>query len=252
MQTSQQQQKMDHNNKLFAGFFISFDSSSQASLPAVKKEYEAILHVVKGNFFTEEQASLKEFQNNLDKVNLLHISTHSFLQGKENIPVLQLADGKFFLFELYGKTFQPQLIVLSACRTGHGMLAEGEGIISLARGFTATGAGGIVAGLWDMNDESTAELMGSFYKHLTKNKQPADALYAAKKEWLTQQQDQNFKKLPYFWAGLIYVGDDKPVNIEKKNAAAPIGWIAAALVAGILILIFFKGRKRKWPDKNGL
>lgn len=67
-----------------------------------------------------------------------------------------------FLFELYGKLFQPQLVVLSACRTGHGMLAKGEGIISLARGFTAAGAGGIVAGMWDMNDETTASLMGSF------------------------------------------------------------------------------------------
>lgn len=246
LQTWQQQLKIEHNNKQFAGFFISFDSSKKASLPAVKKEYEAIKNTVKGNFFTEQKATLKEFKATLGQVNLLHISTHSFLQGKENIPVLQLADADFFLFELYGKAFQPQLIVLSACRTGQGMLAEGEGIISLARGFTATGAGGIVAGLWDMNDESTAELMGNFYKLLAKDKRPADALYAAKLEWMSQQHAQSFKKLPYFWAGLIYVGDNQPVDLTKKNAApAVIGWVAAALLTIVLILVFLKRLKKK-------
>ncbi len=245
LQTLQQQQQPKKNNKQFAGFFISFDSSTNASLPAVKKEYASLNNLVKGNFFTEKDASLKAFQNQLDKVNLLHISTHSFLQGEENIPVLQLADDKFFLFELYGKSFQPQLVVLSACRTGHGMLAEGEGIISLARGFTATGAGGIVAGLWNMNDESTAGLMGDFYHHLRNDHHPAAALNAAKKEWLKKQHEQYFNMLPYFWAGIIYVGSNQPIELATKKTEIPFMWMVVAaflLLSGIYY--FFKWRKK--------
>jgi CHAT domain-containing protein len=245
LQTWQQQQKINYPNKIFAGFFISFDSSSKASIPAVKKEYNALSKLIDGNFFSEKEASLKSFQEAIEKVNLLHISTHSFLQGQENMPVLQLADDKFFLFELYGQSFQPQLVSLSACRTGYGMLAEGEGIISLARGFTAAGAGGIVAGLWNMNDESTAELMGNFYEQLIKNHRPADALHFAKLQWLEKSHDQNFKKLPYFWAGLIYAGNNQPINISEKSETKKIfWWIGGGIIVVFFVRFFLKKRKR--------
>ena len=242
LQTMWQQKKIEHPAKSFAGFFISFDSSGRSSIPAVKKEFEEIHNVVDGHFFREKEASLKAFNNQLGEVNLLHISTHSFLQGRENMPVLQLADDKFFLFELYGKIFSPQLVVLSACRTGHGMLAQGEGIISLARGFTSTGAAGIVAGLWDMNDETTATLMGTFYRQLAIDHQPANALHTAKLQWLQQKKGQQFQMLPYFWAGMIYSGDNQPVEIKQKNTFSQLWWIAA--IAFAVIIIFFGRRKR--------
>ena len=199
---------------------------------------------MKGDFFSDDKATLQAFNQQLEKVNLLHISTHSFLQGKENMPVLQLADNKFFLFELYGKTFHPQLVVLSACRTGHGMLAKGEGIISLARGFTATGAAGIVAGLWDMNDETTATLMGTFYKELSSGKNPATALQQAKLQWLQQQHGQQFQKLPYYWAGMVYSGDNESVETNQQNKYSKYWWLAAIVVLGIFFL-------KKKPVKIG-
>ncbi len=241
LQTALQQEQVRRPHQLFAGFFVSFDSSAQTSLPAVRKEYDAIRNVIDGDFFREKDASLAAFNKSLGEVNLLHISTHSFLQGKENMPVLQLADNKFFLFELYGKSFQPQLVVLSACRTGHGMLAEGEGIISLARGFTATGAAGIVAGLWNMNDEATATLVGIFYRQLVANNRPADALHAAKLQWLQEKNGQDLQKLPYFWAGMIYSGDNLPVDIHKKNGPGKLWWVAAVVAASLVY--YFRRRK---------
>ncbi|MEP7238477.1 MAG: CHAT domain-containing tetratricopeptide repeat protein [Ferruginibacter sp.] len=242
LQIRLQQQKIKHPSKSFTGFFISFDSSSQSSLPAVKKEYDEIHAIMQGDYFNDKEASLSAFNRQLGEVNLLHISTHSFLQGKENMPVLQLADDRFFLFELYGKTFHPQLVVLSACRTGHGMLAKGEGIISLARGFTATGAAGIVAGLWDMNDETTASLMGSFYKLLRSGQSPASALQHAKLQWLQNKNAQQFQKLPYFWAGMVYSGDNDAVEINIKKSIS-IWWLIA-VVAALAGLIFIIKKKR--------
>jgi CHAT domain-containing protein len=242
LQTTLQQRNLAHPSTSFAGFFISFDSSSQSSIPAVKKEHEEIAAIMKGRFFNEQKATITAFNEQLAQVNLLHISTHSFLQGKENMPVLQMAGDRFFLFELYGKTFHPQLVVLSACRTGHGMLAKGEGIISLARGFTASGAAGIVAGLWDMNDETTAKLMGSFYKFLSAGQNPANALQQAKLQWLQQQNSQQFQKLPYFWAGLVYSGDNNPVSVGPKNDHAIWWWIVVAVAATGLIYLVKKKR----------
>lgn len=241
LQTKLQQQKISHPSKSFAGFFISFDSS-RASIPAVKKEYNEIHAVMHGNYYKEAEASLAAFNKQLADANILHISTHSFLQGKENMPVLQMTDDKFFLFELYGKSFHPQLVVLSACRTGHGMLAKGEGIISLARGFTATGAAGIVAGLWDMNDETTATLMGSFYSLLSSGQNPATALHDAKLQWLQNKNGGQFQKLPYYWAGMVYSGDNNRVEISQQKKSLNWWWIT--VVAAIAGLIFFIKKKR--------
>ena len=240
LQTQLQQQKIKHPSKSFVGFFISFDSSSQSSLPAVKKEYNEIHAVMKGDYFEDKKASLAAFNKELATANILHISTHSFLEGIENMPVLQLADDRFFLFELYGKTFNPQLVVLSACRTGHGMLAKGEGIISLARGFTATGAGGIVAGLWNMNDETTASMMESFYKLLSSGESPAAALQHAKMQWLQNTNGQQYQELPYYWAGMVYSGDNEPVEISRQNNYSKWWWLVSVVIAGFLFFLFKK------------
>jgi CHAT domain-containing protein len=124
------------------------------------------------------------------------------------------------------------------------MLAEGEGIISLARGFTATGAGGIVAGLWNMNDEATASVMETFYHHLSRHESPSSALYAAKKKWLNDTHEQGFKKLPYFWAGVIYVGDDQPVALQTRDKLLPLLSIAGMMLV-LLATVYFLWRVRR-------
>jgi CHAT domain-containing protein len=247
LQTKDQQQRHQYPSQQFSGFFISFDSSNTA-IPAVKKEFESIRSVMKGSYFLEGQASLNNFDQQLNEANVLHISTHSFMQGKENVPVLQLADSRFFLFELYGKKIHPQLVVLSACRTGQGMLAKGEGIISLARGFTATGAAGIVAGLWDMNDEATAVLAGNFYRSLNNGKRPAAALHDAKLDWLQDKDLQHFQKLPYFWAGMVYCGDNSQVKLDAADKFSR-WWIVGGLI--ITALFIYIKRKRLAPLTTG-
>jgi tetratricopeptide (TPR) repeat protein len=237
LRTLGQQRKMERPGIRFAGFFLSYDSNARAAIPAVKKEYAEIERMVSGQFFLEEQASGRAFRENLPKANILHISTHAFLQGPDQLPVLQLADDRFYPYDLYGQEFQPQLLVLGACRTGYGMLAEGEGIISLSRAFTAAGAGGVIASLWNVNDESTAGLMGSFYRNLSTSPIPADALHSAKLEWLAQLHDNPLLNLPYFWAGSIYIGSDAPVQIQLKSTS--ISWYAlAALAFAVFFLIY--------------
>jgi CHAT domain-containing protein len=237
LQTRQKQLQSVKPGKLFAGYFISYDSSKKESIPAVLKECSDIRAIVKGKFYTENAAKYDQFLQSLQEADILHISSHSFLQGSDKLPVLQLADDRFFLFELYGHTFRPQLVVLSACRTGYGMLSEGEGIISLSRGFTAGGAGGIIAGLWNMNDESTATLMGYFYQQLTKKNQPSVALREAKLEWLVNEHDNPVMKLPYFWAGSIYCGNDQPVAIDGRTSVSYYWWIAAGLCGLLLVAL---------------
>jgi CHAT domain-containing protein/tetratricopeptide (TPR) repeat protein len=73
-----------------------------------------------------------------------------------------------------------ELAVLSACETGLGEVADGEGVFGLQRAFHVAGCKNVVASLWKVDDEATAALMGLFYHKLwQEGLPPLDALRQA-------------------------------------------------------------------------
>ena len=58
------------------------------------------------------------------------------------------------------------LVVLSACETGVGKAAAGEGLIGLQRSFHVAGARTVIASLWKVGDNATLAFMKEFYRNL--------------------------------------------------------------------------------------
>jgi CHAT domain-containing protein len=75
------------------------------------------------------------------------------------------------------------LAVLSACETGLGDVAGGEGTFGLQRAFHLAGTRDVVASLWKVPDRPTAALMALFYRNLwDKDMAPLEALRQAQLE----------------------------------------------------------------------
>ena len=99
-----------------------------------------------------------------------------------------------------------ELVVLSACRTGRGRLAEGEGVIGLARAFLYAGARSVVVSLWSVSDISAANFMRRFYRHLAAGESSAASLRQAKLEMIRSEKPEQH---PFYWSPFLIVGQSE-------------------------------------------
>jgi CHAT domain-containing protein len=99
---------------------------------------------------------------------------------------------------------QAQLVTISACRSAGARHYHAEGLVGLAWGFLTAGARHVVAGLWDVPDRSTGELMDRMYAELARGARPAEALRAAQ---LSMAQRPGPWGTPFYWAAFqAYAG----------------------------------------------
>jgi CHAT domain-containing protein/Tfp pilus assembly protein PilF len=83
-----------------------------------------------------------------------------------------------------------ELVVLSACETGLGDVAGGEGVFGLQRAFHMAGARNVITSLWKVNDQATAALMALFYHQLWKENQPPIAALREAQLYLYRRPEQ--------------------------------------------------------------
>lgn len=150
----------------------------------------------------------------LGQFRIVHFATHGILDNKHPElsglvlslvnPRGQTQNGFLTLQDIYNLHLPADLVVLSGCETGLGEQINGEGLISLTRGFMYAGASRVVASLWSVSDIATANLMTEFYKEMLHDgMRPAAALRGAQVHMWRQKQ----WNLPYYWAAFQIEGE---------------------------------------------
>jgi CHAT domain-containing protein len=179
------------------------------ALPAAEREAIAVAKTLKTKPFIGVDATRENLMARLGQAKLIHLATHGLLEyGQESgldsmgaIALAQTATDKGLLTatEIANLQTQADLVVLSACDTGRGMIT-GDGVLGLARSWMAAGASSVVVSLWAVNDQSTSELMQTFYQGLVG--QPNRAISLRQAMLRTMEQYPS----PYDWAAFSLMG----------------------------------------------
>jgi CHAT domain-containing protein/tetratricopeptide (TPR) repeat protein len=168
----------------------------------------------------DSQATEARVRNEMEKADVIHLALHAVVN--ESSPLrskLILAkeksqsnssnelDGTLLSYEIYKLNLsQARLVVLSACQTGVEKYYGGEGMIGISRPFIAKRVPLVVASLWRIDSDSTAELMINFHKHrrTDKNISTSEALRRAQLDMLESSIEK--RRLPYHWAAFVAIG----------------------------------------------
>lgn len=139
---------------------------------------------------------------NPGRFSLIHFSAHATSNREsplESAVILSKQGEAYKLYarEVIGVPLRARLVTISACRSAGARIYSGEGLVGFAWAFLEAGAQNVIAGLWEVNDRSTAVLMGRLYAQIAAGRAPAAALRAAKLDLL---RSPGAYRKPYYWA----------------------------------------------------
>lgn len=197
-----------------------------------KDEVESIQNIAiqqgwTSHLFTEGRAS-EENVKKIKNTTILHIATHGyFLKDTSKVALTKRAllnaglvlagamdstrkgnqrmeDGLLTAYEVAGLPLKgTELVTLSACETGLGLIRNGNGVFGLQQAFFAAGAENVLISLWRVNDLVTKELMEKFYHYWFVNRlTKQEALSKAQKD--IRDTSVQFSH-PYYWGGFVLI-----------------------------------------------
>lgn len=192
---------------------LAMGDPTGADLPAARTEVESIARLFpESRALTGASASKVELllPSSREK-RVLHLAAHGVLNSaRPDQSFIQLSpsgadDGRLRVGEIFGLDLnRVDLVTLSACRTALGEgEPDGSEISSLAESFSSAGTPSVVASLWNVEDQSTARLMETFYGALATGTPKGEALQKAQIGLLREPKTRH----PLFWAPFELLGD---------------------------------------------
>jgi CHAT domain-containing protein len=137
------------------------------------------------------------------RFSFIHFAAHAEANSQKPLEsAVILSHGKLYARDVVGIPIHADLVTISACSSAGTRTYAGEGLVGFAWAFMRAGARAVAAGLWDVSDSSTEQLMNEFYRRMAAGADPVTAMRQAKLELLGST---HFAR-PYYWAPFqIYV-----------------------------------------------
>nr|WP_255452892.1 CHAT domain-containing tetratricopeptide repeat protein [Aquimarina sp. RZ0] len=222
--------------------------SSGGDLPGTRREIKAIADIIDGQYFYGSEAIEMNFKKNANQYNILHLALHGEVDNKrpENSKLFftqsndSIEDNLLYSHELFALDIPAELAVLSACNTGIGKIAKGEGIMSLGTAFQYAGTKSLLLSSWEISDKTTPELMKYFYTNLKEGMNKAKALQQAKLQYLNTA-DIN-RTHPFYWGGFYLLGNTHPILFDTNYS---VYWKIGTGILVIFLLSVFWYQKKK-------
>jgi tetratricopeptide (TPR) repeat protein len=253
---------------------LALRGTGHRPLPGTRWEVQALARLVgpaRATVLLGSQASEQEIDrlrrdHKLKSYRLLHLATHGQIdrdrpsrsalilaQDRLPDPVEAARTGrKVYSGELRVSTILADweldcdLVVLSACETGLGKDAGGEGLLGFAQAFLQKGARAVVLTRWQVDDTATALLMLRFYENLLGKRKGLQkglgraAALAEAKQWLRNLRRRDVERLAAGLAGGVVRGTEvealplvkaKPPKLPsgERPFAHPFYWAAFVL-----------------------
>ena len=204
----------------------------------------------KGSSFLNQNASKQLFTKNAGEHKIIHIGTHAesnnvnpelsrLVFAKNVSDSTNINDNYLYTYEIYNENLSSNLAILTACETGKPTYQPGEGMISLAHAFNYAGSESILTSLWQIDEQSSTQIIEYFYTYLEEGLPKDEALKNAKLDYLKNAEGRTLH--PQYWAGLVLMGDTSPILLDSNNM---LWWVLASLGLVIGFLLFFIVKKK--------
>lgn len=177
-----------------------------SALPNAELEAQAIAKLLNTQPIIGKEATKAAIVQQMPSARIIHLATHGLLDHYEGLgSAIALApsakdDGFLTAQELVEMKLNAELVVLSACDTGRGVIT-GDGVIGLSRSLFAAGVPSIVVSLWAVPDAPTSVLMMEYYQRLKTQPDKAQALRQAMLVTIKKHPS------PQDWAAFTLIGE---------------------------------------------
>lgn len=208
-----------------------------------------------GEYFYGKESTEARFKEVAGDFSVLHLAVHGeideedydnsrlYFKANENDST---EDNLLYPFELYNMDLNANLVVLSACNSGSGTVARGEGTMSLGRAFRYAGVNSLLLTKWEVSDGIAPEIISDFYNHLEEGMTKDEALRAAKLRFL--ESADNITNNPFYWGSFYILGDSKPIAINAGINYVQIGIIFCLFIFSVMVAFRVRMKKNMHPD----
>jgi CHAT domain-containing protein/Tfp pilus assembly protein PilF len=192
------------------------------ALPSAASELKAIRESFRSG--TVEVHSRREAtpaawrRSHPEQFSIIHFAAHALASRESPLDsaiILSRENGDYKLYtrDIAESTLRADLVTVSSCRSAGARAFSGEGLVGFAWAFLHAGARAVIAGMWDVSDRPTSELMTHLYKALAAGERPASALRSAK---LALIRAGGNRRKPYNWAAFQLYTRNLPAESSAR------------------------------------